>query len=157
MTFGVDVLRFITEYFTTIMGYILYSLTFLFLLSGTGQYSVVCDIDRCSQPLVLYITRERWAHLLPIPDHVYERIHSSFSHDIESGFSSADFDLAANVAASDSRRGLDQRGKQEIQKIMTSRGVGFDEARRIYTERRFASNNIGADGRPRDPKFVSFS
>jgi hypothetical protein len=40
---------------------------------------------------------------------------------------------------------------------MKSRKVDFDEARRIYTEQRFASNNIGPDGRPRDPKFVSFS
>ncbi|KAL8706346.1 MAG: hypothetical protein Q9201_000600 [Fulgogasparrea decipioides] len=123
------------------MGYLLYSLTFLFLVSAT----------------VLYITRDRWTHLVPIPEYVYDRLPSSFSNDIESGFSSADFDLTANVAASDSRQGLDQRGKQEVQKIMKSRKVGFDEARRIYTEQRFASNNIGADGRPRDPKFVSFS
>lgn len=40
---------------------------------------------------------------------------------------------------------------------MKQRKVGFDEARRIYTEQRFAKNNIGPDGRPRDPKFVSFS
>lgn len=40
---------------------------------------------------------------------------------------------------------------------MRSRRVGFDEARRIYTEARFTKNNIGPDGRPRDPKFVSFS
>lgn len=139
------------------MGYIFYSLTFLFLLAGTGWYSVTYDINHCSQHSVLYLTRERWTHLLPIPDYVYERLHSSFSHDIESGFSSADFDLTTNVAASDSRRGLDQRGKQEVQKIMASRRVGFDEARRIYTEQKFASNNIRADGRPRDPKFVSFS
>ncbi len=40
---------------------------------------------------------------------------------------------------------------------MKSRRVNFDEARRIYTEGRFAKNGIGPDGRPRDPKFVSFS
>lgn len=40
---------------------------------------------------------------------------------------------------------------------MKKRKVGFDEARRIYTEGRFAKNNIGPDGLPRDPKFVSFS
>lgn len=40
---------------------------------------------------------------------------------------------------------------------MRSRKVGFDEARRIFTEQRFANNGIGPDGRPRDPKFVSFS
>ena len=106
---------------------------------------------------VLYITRDRWAHLLPIPEYVYDRLHSSFSNDIESGLSSANFDLTVNVEASDSRRGLGHRAKEEIQKIMKNRRVGFDDARRIYTEGRFASNNIGADGRPKDPKFVSFS
>lgn len=52
---------------------------------------------------------------------------------------------------------MDARGKREVQRIMKNRKVDFDEARRIYTEQRFAKNNIGPDGRPRDPKFVSFS
>ena len=76
---------------------------------------------------------------------------------MESGFTSTDFDLSANIAAGDSRAGLDQAAKREIQKIMKSRRVEFDEARRMFTEQRFAKNNIGPDGRPRDPKFVSFS
>lgn len=57
----------------------------------------------------------------------------------------------------DSRAGLDVRGKREVQRIMKSRGIGFDEARRVYMEQNFKKNNIGADGLPRDPKFVSFS
>ncbi len=61
------------------------------------------------------------------------------------------------MADGDSRAGLDVASKREIQKIMKNRRVNFDEARRIYTEGRFAKNNIGPDGRPRDPKFVSFS
>lgn len=40
---------------------------------------------------------------------------------------------------------------------MKKRGVGFDEARRLFVEKRFGENGIGPDGRPRDPKFVSFS
>lgn len=52
---------------------------------------------------------------------------------------------------------MDGAGKLEVKKIMKSRKVDFDEARRIYTQNRFARNNIGPDGRPRDPKFVSFS
>ncbi len=76
---------------------------------------------------------------------------------MESGFSSSAFDLSANVAEGDSRAGLDHNAKREIQRIMRSRRVDFDEARRIYTEQRFAKNGIGPDGRPRDPKFVSFS
>ena len=35
--------------------------------------------------------------------------------------------------------------------------VGFDEARRLYMQRRFKDQGIGEDGTPRDPKFVSFS
>jgi hypothetical protein len=88
---------------------------------------------------------------------LYSRLPSSFSGDIESGLSSSAFDLSGNVAAGDSRAGLDNSSKKEIQKIMKNRRVNFDEARRIYTEGRFAKNNIGPDGRPRDPKFVSFS
>ncbi|KAL1980580.1 hypothetical protein VTN96DRAFT_3948 [Rasamsonia emersonii] len=123
------------------MSYLLYSLTFIVLVCGT----------------VLYLTRSRWIPLIPVPDYVYDRLPSSFTGDIEAGFTSSDFDLAANVAEGDSRAGLDQKGKREIRKIMRSRGVNFDEARRLYTEQRFAKNNIGPDGRPRDPKFVSFS
>jgi hypothetical protein len=40
---------------------------------------------------------------------------------------------------------------------MKRRGVGFDEARRLFMQERFKKNGIGADGIPRDPKFVSFS
>lgn len=105
----------------------------------------------------LYLTRSRWNHLVPIPDYVYARLPSSFTNDIDSGFTSTDFDLSTNVAAGDSRAGLDQQAKRQVQKIMKSRRVGFDEARRMYTEARFAKNNIGPDGLPRDPKFVSFS
>ena len=57
----------------------------------------------------------------------------------------------------DSRAGLDDRGKREVQRIMKSRSIGFDEARRVYMEQNFKKNNIGPDGLPRDPKFVSFS
>jgi hypothetical protein len=105
----------------------------------------------------LYLTRDRWLHRISIPGYVYSRLPSSFTADIEEGFTSSDFDLSGNIASGDSRAGLDEAGKREVRKIMRSRRVGFDEARRIYTEQNFAKNNIGPDGRPRDPKFVSFS
>jgi hypothetical protein len=92
-----------------------------------------------------------------VPDYVYDRLPDSFTGDIEAGFTSSDFDLASNVVEGDSRSGLDKKAKREIRRIMRKRGVNFDEARRLYTEQRFANNNIGPDGRPRDPKFVSFS
>lgn len=77
--------------------------------------------------------------------------------DVESGFTSDDFDLSGNVMEGDSRAGLDVKGKRDVQRIMENRGIGFDEARRVYMEQGFKKNNIGADGLPRDPKFVSFS
>ncbi|KAJ5701574.1 hypothetical protein N7488_009122 [Penicillium malachiteum] len=118
-----------------------YALLFFVIISGTG----------------LYLTRARWIPLLPAPDQLYHRLPSSFTSDLEAGLSSSQFDISANIAEGDSRAGLDQRAKEEIRKIMRNRKVNFDEARRIYTEQRFARNNIGPDGRPRDPKFVSFS
>lgn len=105
----------------------------------------------------LYLTRSRWMPLVQVPDYLYHRLPSSFTADLEAGLSSSQFDITANLADGDSRAGLDQRAKTEVIKIMKSRKVNFDEARRIYTEQRFAKNNIGPDGRPRDPKFVSFS
>lgn len=121
--------------------YLLYFLTFSVFVCGTA----------------LYITRSRWLHLIPLPEYIYDRLPSSFSGDVEAGLSSSQFDLAGNVADGDARAGLDGRAKQEVKRIMKRQKIGFDEARRIYTEQRFARNNIGPDGRPRDPKFVSFS
>jgi len=122
-------------------GFFLYSLLFSVLVLGTA----------------LYITRSRWLPLLPDSGYLYSRLPSTFIGDIEAGFTSADFDLDANVVEGDSRQGLDNKAKYQIKKIMKSQRVNFDEARRLYTEQRFAKNNIGPDGRPRDPKFVSFS
>jgi hypothetical protein len=105
----------------------------------------------------LYLTRSRWLPLLPVPDHIYQRLPSSFTRDLDAGLTSSAFDLNANIESGDQRAGLDARGKREVLNIMRRQKVDFDEARRIYTEQRFANNNIGPDGRPRDPKFVSFS
>lgn len=132
--------------------YLLYSLTFLtFALSTT-----------------LYLTRRTWLPALqsvriPGSDYLYSRLSShpgaggSFESDIEAGLSSSTFDLSGNVADGDSRAGLDDAAKREIVKIMKKRRLLFDEARRVYMEQRFREHGIGADGRPRDPKFVSFS
>lgn len=92
-----------------------------------------------------------------MPDYLYSRLPSSFADDAEMGLTSEDFDLSENIEGGDTRAGLDNIAKREITRIMKRMKVGFDEARRQYTESRFASNNIGPDGRPRDPKFVSFS
>ncbi|MCJ1323009.1 hypothetical protein MMC15_008360 [Xylographa vitiligo] len=122
-------------------GYLLYIISFCFLVSAS----------------TLYLTRERWVHHIPVPDYIYHRLPSTFAGDVEGGLTSDDFDLTSNVTSGDTRAGLDEQGKREVKRIMRSKRVDFDEARRIFTERKFAKNNIGPDGLPRDPKFVSFS
>jgi hypothetical protein len=118
---------------------------------------------------ILYLTRNSWLQRLPplpfdlpdisLPRHFYSRLpgSSSFHDDAAAGLTSSAFDLAGNIEAGDSRRGLDDAGKREVQRIMRRERVGFDEARRRYMQEGFRRNDIGPDGRPRDPKFVSFS
>ncbi|PYH98920.1 hypothetical protein BO71DRAFT_394882 [Aspergillus ellipticus CBS 707.79] len=121
--------------------YILYFLTFSVVVCGTA----------------LYLTRSRWLHLVPVPDYIYHRLPSSFAGDVEAGLMSSEFDTSANVSEGDTRAGLDDQAKRDVLKIMKRQRVDFNEARRIYMQNRFSKNNIGPDGRPRDPKFVSFS
>lgn len=140
------------------MAYLLYSFFLAVLVLATGMLDL-CSLDLPFANVVAaaYFTRHRWIHLLPIPEPIYTRLPTSFRDDIEAGLSSSAFDLSGNVEAGDSRQGLDDAGKKEVMRIMKRRGVNFDEARRIYMQDRFKKNGIGADGIPRDPKFVSFS
>jgi hypothetical protein len=111
----------------------------------------------------LFVTRAHWLHLVPstssLPgaDFVYSRLPSTFAGDIEAGLSSNTFDLSGNVEDGDSRAGLDDASKKAILKIMKKWMMNFVQARKKYMEERFSANGIGADGMPRDPKFVSFS
>ncbi|KAI1661725.1 protein precursor [Daldinia decipiens] len=123
------------------MSYFLYSITFLVLVTGT----------------ILYLTRNYWVSFSPGRSHLYSHLSGSFAGDIEAGLSSNTFDLGANVEGGDARAGLDDEAKAQILAIMKKRRMRFDEARRIYMEQRFSANGIAADGRPKDPKFVSFS
>lgn len=131
------------------MTYLLPSIALLVLVSGT----------------VLFLTRNYWQPQLEEAlsgprTYLYQRLQhypGSFSDDMEAGLSSSTFDLAGNVAGGDARAGLDDAAKAEILAIMKKRRLPFDQARRVYMEQRFSANNIGPDGLPRDPKFVSFS
>lgn len=128
------------------MGFLLFSLTFFLLVTVTA----------------LYVTRAYWRHHVPAirfpgTDYLYSRLPNSFAGDIEAGLSSSTFDLSGNVESGDGRAGLDDASKAEILKIMKKRRMTFDQARKVYMEDRFKANGIGADGRPKDPKFVSFS
>ncbi|KAK4457442.1 hypothetical protein QBC42DRAFT_279141 [Cladorrhinum samala] len=122
------------------MSYFVPSLALLVLASGTA----------------LYLTRRHW---LPPQFHQYVSVPTggTFADDLEAGLSSSNFDLSQNIDANDSRSGLDGAAKREILLIMKKRRMQFDDARKVYMEQKFAANGIGADGRPRDPKFVSFS
>ncbi|KAG5992755.1 hypothetical protein E4U52_002540 [Claviceps spartinae] len=127
------------------MSYLLYSVSVLFIAVATA----------------LFFTRSYWRSYVPeirLPgaDFIYARLPSSFSGDVEAGLSSSTFDLAGNLEG-DSRAGLDHAGKREILKIMKKKRMTFDQARKAYMDNRFKANGIGPDGRPRDPKFVSFS
>ncbi|KAF7544616.1 hypothetical protein G7Z17_g9799 [Cylindrodendrum hubeiense] len=126
------------------MAYILYSVTVFFIVVATA----------------LFFTRARWVPQLPdLPGagYIYSRLPDSFAGDIEAGLTSSTFDLSGNVEEGDSRAGLDGVAKAEVLKIMKKRRLTFDKARKVYMESRFKANGIGADGIPRDPKFVSFS
>jgi len=127
------------------------------MYGNTILYSLV--IFSLAIATALFLTRNRWMHRLSVPDYIYSRLpgDGSFLNDIESGFSSDTFQLEDNITAGDTRAGLDNVAKTEIKRIMWNRRVNFDEARRLYMEGSFAKNGIGADGRPKDPKFVSFS
>ncbi|KAI1460726.1 protein precursor [Annulohypoxylon moriforme] len=123
------------------MGYLLYSITFASLVVGT----------------ILYLTRNYWLSVFRSQRYLRVPGSSSFAGDIEAGLSSNTFDLNANVNGGDGRAGLDDEAKTQVLAIMKKRRLQFDEARRVYMEQRFSANGIGADGRPKDPKFVSFS
>jgi len=140
-------------------------------------YSTVLALIVFSSSLVL--TRDRWLPLLfahppsfTIPgsstaSHLYSRIPnfansspSTFLTDVEAGLHSANFNLAENIEGEDGRAGLDDQGKKEVLRIMRKNkktGMNFDEAREVFMQERFSKMGIAADGRPRDPKFVSFS
>jgi hypothetical protein len=128
------------------MAFMLFSVTLFFFVTATA----------------LFFSRTYWRHLVPefqIPGagYLYSRLPTSFADDIDAGLSSNTFDLSGNVESGDSRAGLDDASKAEILKIMKKRRMNFDQARKAYMENRFKANGIGADGLPRDPKFVSFS
>lgn len=107
------------------------------------------------------MTRDRWIPYMPdrIQDmlyYSYQRLPTTFLSDAESGLHSANFNLAENIEDGDTRTGLDAKSKREIQLIMRARGITFDEARAIFTQRTFRKAGIGADGLPNDPKLVTF-
>jgi len=148
------------------MAYLFYWVSFLFLLTATVLYATRHLWLQHAPPIPyltapgpipepLYNLSATVRNALPFGSQRYTRL-ASFAGDAEAGFSSASFNLAENIEAGDSRAGLDERGKREVQRIMKEKRVGFDEARRMLMEERFGKERIGRDGRPLDPKAVFF-
>lgn len=79
-----------------------------------------------------------------------------FDRDLEDGFSSANFDLNANIAQRDPRA-LDGAARARIGELMVSESMTFDDARLLYVQREMAANGVAEDGVPTDPKTVTWS
>ncbi|KAJ1019863.1 hypothetical protein NDA13_006086 [Ustilago tritici] len=78
-----------------------------------------------------------------------------WSSNTANGLSSTLFDISANIADGDSRSGLDPSGAQDIQTIMQTQGVSFDQARLIRHKQILVKNNIDPQtGLPLDSKAV---
>lgn len=82
----------------------------------------------------------------------------SFLTDLESGLSSADFDLSQNLSSGDARAGLDKVGRDRVHAIMREKRCDFDQARLILLHERMRANGIDPlTGLSRDKRFVTFS
>lgn len=136
------------------MSIYLYSVALLVVVTGSALY---WTRDHWQEPLIdgFYTTVDRMPWMRSIS--AYIPVPTTFEGDVEAGLTSTNFDLSGNVGEGDSRAGLDDESKAAILAIMKRRRMTFDAARKVFMERRFRENGIGADGRPRDPKFVSFS
>ncbi|KAK3684429.1 hypothetical protein LTR37_008211 [Vermiconidia calcicola] len=145
------------------MAYMFYTLLFFFLIVATVLY-ITRTIWKPYAPPIPYITAPGTIPepLYQLSDYInsfrYSRLPTSmsFAEDAEAGFHSSNFNLSENITAEDSRRGLDEAGKQEVYRMMQRRGVTFDEARRLVVAERFGREGIASDGRPLDRKAVMF-
>ncbi|KAK0646373.1 hypothetical protein B0T16DRAFT_328434 [Cercophora newfieldiana] len=139
------------------MAYLFYTFCFLVFITGTALYLTRARWLESFLATIVNIQNRIEDRRFPGSSYLYSRIPSSFADDAQAGLSSSNFDLSGNVESGDSRGGLDSAAKREILRIMQRKRMQFDEARRVYMQERFQANGIGADGRPKDPKFVSFS
>ena len=124
---------------------IFYSIVFCFLFVATGKFDLSTDTTDTQRAAALYVTRRQWLNsslFSRLSNVFYDRLPSSFMGDVEEGFTSHDFNLGENIVEGDTRSGLDEAGKREVKNIMKKNNLGFDEARKLYIERRFAKHNI---------------
>ncbi|PVG03166.1 hypothetical protein CPB86DRAFT_772098 [Serendipita vermifera] len=113
--------------------------------------------------LAIYYTREAIIERLPSPIRNlfpasvrdYTLLPTTFEEQAAQGYSTSAFDLEANLQG-DSRVGLDDQQLREIQRIMRTERVNFDEARLIRQKREMIKNGIDpATGMPIDGKAIT--
>ena len=79
-----------------------------------------------------------------------------WSSNLANGLSSTLFDINENIDGGDARAGLDPTGAQDVQTIMQTQGVSFDQARLIRHKQILVQNNIDPNtGLPLDSKAVT--
>lgn len=135
------------------------------LLHLLYTFSLICGIVGSA----LYFTRHHWtpylpahlrahlSHYVPLPQLAPDAA-TSFSEDVEAGFTSSQFDLSRNVEDGDDRHGLDAVSRAEVKRIMKVKKCTFDQARLIYLQDKMRKAGIDPmTGLPIDSKFVSFS
>ncbi|PWN97039.1 hypothetical protein FA09DRAFT_330689 [Tilletiopsis washingtonensis] len=116
------------------------------------------------------------AALLPLlPEHIVERLPAAlrappsgarysrlsafdWASQARAGLSSARFDIEANLRDGDARAGLDEIGSLEVNAVMASRNMTFDQARLHIHEQRLRDNGIDPrTGLSLDAKSVTFA
>jgi len=102
---------------------------------------------------------ERLLSLLPPPSSFGRFSHyvplSTFEAQRDAGLTSNTFDLEGNIA-DDARVGLDERGEEEVRRIMQTRSVTFDQARLIRHKEYLTRNGIDpSTGMPLDSKAIT--
>ena len=91
------------------------------------------------------------------PAHLLHSLHLLGNHAQGVALSGSRLKIPCTIVMPEGTPSIKVRNASRLGAKVVLHGVDFDEARRIYMQDRFSKNGIAPDGRPRDPKFVSFS
>jgi len=115
--------------------------------------------------VIIYYRHRVFALLAPVlPSSLVARLSNytplasySFSDQAAAGITSSNFDLEENLGegSGENRMGLDERGVEEVRRIMAIEKCSFDRARLIRQNRLLAANGIAPDGTPLDRKAIT--
>jgi len=128
----------------------------LFFLSLAALFTLLVMLMYRYRSFLLPHVPERVRSLFPNGNSAaYTRL-STFAEQVNAGMTSESFDIEANnLAAGDSRMGLDEQGTKEVMDIMRRERVTFDQARLIRQNRILAANGIDPSGMPLDSKAIT--